>query len=306
MRFKYIFFTLGFLCGISSAIAQQTGVGTLDPTRPLEVRTAGETVIVDESGKIGIGVADPITAIDLRNGANQAMALGMTDQTAAEAGAGAVRYNPSPALGVQGFMEFSDGTSWIPYYPYGKPRIIVMAEKNNHNIEVMDSPNSFVTPGNYTGGIPSFASSYLTHWDKLLDSDSGITTEDNFDAVTGEFVAPRAGVFLCTFTYVLADAPINPTGDAQLEALWEVRNSNNQVTQVIKTNNGFPVNTSSNARVGVACTVTLYLEEGDRLRPFAWMNMAPRTGNNNTQRYNNSRRELYLFPGYNVLSIIEQ
>src|SRR5690606_15206919 len=272
----------------------QVGIGTQNPQFPIEVVTSGENVIVDDTGKIGVGLTAPKVAIDLRAGTNGAMAIGMTDQSASEAGAGAIRYNPNPAIGVQGYIEYSDGTEWIGYHPYGKPRIVVIAEKTNNNVNVFE--NGYVAIGDYTDGIPARSATYLTHWTEKLDSDSG-TDRNNFDPLTGEFIAPRAGVYFATFTFALEPREVNTVAGNQVEAIWEVRDNTNAIIQRIKTNNGYPSDTGAEASgnsvmVGSSCTVSLYLNEGDKLRPFVWTNVSWDPVGTNDFKYNSSKRRL--------------
>lgn len=282
--------------------AQHTGIGTRNPSGTLEINTTGDDVYIDNTGKIGLGVSLPKVAIDLRNGTNQSFAVGTTTQTATAAGAGALRYNPTPAIGVKGYMEYSDGTKWITIYPYGKPRIFVMAEKTTNNVTVFET--GAVAIGDYTQGLPMRSSSYLTNWTQKLDSDSG-TDMDNFNPTTGEFIAPRAGIYVATFTFALESNEVNTVDGNQIEAIWEVRNASNTVTQRVKTASGFPMDTGSypalQVMTGAACTVSVYLNAGDKLRPFAWADLAW-----NPTVYSTSRRPFQNTGGYNVLTIVEQ
>lgn len=292
----------------SSMVFAQMGINTTNPVNPLEIVTTGETTIIDNTGKIGVGLTAPKVAIDLRAGTNGAMAIGMTDQSASEAGAGAIRYNPNPAIGVQGYIEYSNGTEWIGYHPYGKPRIVVIAEKTNNNVNVFE--NGYVAIGDYTDGIPARSATYLTHWTEKLDSDSG-TDRNNFDPLTGEFIAPRAGVYFATFTFALEPREVNTAAGNQVEAIWEVRDNTNAIIQRIKTNNGYPSDTGAEASgnsvmVGSSCTVSLYLNEGDKLRPFVWTNVSWDPDGSNDFKYNYSKRRLNNSGGYNVLTIVEQ
>lgn len=283
---------------LSNIVSAQIGIDITNPNpaNALEINTT-EKVIIDKTGKIGIGVAAPKTAIDLRSGTNGSMAIGMTDQSAFEAGAGALRYNPNPAIGVQGYIEYSDGTVWVPILPYGKPRIVVMAEKTNNNSTVFE-PGQWPI-GNYTDGIPGRSAAYLTSWTEKLDSDSG-QSRTNFNPATGEFIAPRAGVYLATFNFALAPSQVNSSFyENQTEAIWEVRNSSNEIIQKIKTNNGYPQDTGNPPNaviVGSACAASLYLNAGDKLRPFVWINVS----------WDPDKRPLLNTGGYNDLTIIEQ
>lgn len=292
---KTIWCIIVFTCNLSFSFGQ-TGINTKTPAQPTEIITSAGKVVITEEGNLGIGVENPNLAIDLRKGTNGAMAIGMTDQTAADAGAGAIRYNPRPAIGVQGFIEFSDGEEWIGYHPYGKPRLVVMAEKTNNNVTVFETGAAPV--GDYTNGIKNRSSTYLTYWTEKLDSDSGTST-NNFDPAKGEFIAPREGVYFATFTFALAENRVNgggSPGNNQVEAIWEVRNPTNQIIQRIKTNNAYPSDTPAKTVIGSACTVSLYLNKGDKLRPFVWMNID----------WGGEDRPLLNTGGYNVLTIVEQ
>ncbi|AZB36313.1 hypothetical protein EG351_07000 [Chryseobacterium bernardetii] len=252
----------------------QIGVGVDNPANPVEVKTDAGKVTIDKTGKIGVLVANPKVAIDLRSGTNGAVALGNTDKTAVQAGAGALRYVASPAIGVKGYLEFSDGTNWVSFFPKGKPRIVVMANKVTQDTYLFESGTpSEIGP---KSGIVQRRSSYLTNWTEKLDSDSGVPT-NNFDPSTGEFIAPRTGVYFATFTFALQSSQVNTGGNNQTEAIWEVRNPAGTITQRVKTNNGYASDTgiSPNAvPVGSACTVSVYLNKGDKLRPFTWITVA--------------------------------
>jgi hypothetical protein len=276
----------------------QIGLGVGDPVNPVEIRTDAGKVIVDNTGKVGVLVASPKVAIDLRSGTNGSVALGNTDKTAVQAGAGALRYVPSPAIGVKGYLEFSDGTDWVSFFPKGKPRIVVMASKITQDTYVFESgiPAEIGTKS----GIVQRRSSYLTNWQEKLDSDSGVPT-NNFDPATGEFIAPRTGVYFATFTFALQSSQVNTGGNNQTEAIWEVRNPAGNITQRVKTNNGYASDTGGSPNavpVGSACTVSVYLNKGDKLRPFTWITVA---FDGTTSQFDTSGSGVY-----NSLTIVEQ
>ncbi|WP_185155108.1 hypothetical protein [Chryseobacterium sp. c4a] len=252
----------------------QIGMGVDNPTSPVEIKTDAGKVIIDNTGKLGVLVANPKVAIDLRSGTNGSVAIGNTDKTAAQAGAGALRYVASPAIGVKGYLEFSDGTNWVSFFPKGKPRIVVMANKVTQDTYVFESGNS--SEIGTKSGIMQRRSSYLTNWTEKLDSDSGVPTS-NFNPATGEFIAPRTGVYFATFTFALQSSQVNTGGNNQTEAIWEVRNAAGTITQRVKTNNGYASDTGASPNavpVGSACTVSVYLNKGDKLRPFTWITVA--------------------------------
>lgn len=274
----------------------QIGFGIQSPVNPVEIKTDAGNVIVDNTGKVGVLVASPKAAIDLRSGTNGSMAIGNTDKTADQAGAGALRYVASPAIGVKGYLEFSDGTNWVSFYPKGKPRILVMAKKTTQDTYVFESTiPAEIGP---KSGIVQRRSSYLTNWTEVFDSDSGVPTT-NFTPATGEFVAPRAGVYFATFTFALQASQVNTGGNNQTEAIWEVRNPAGNITQRVKTNNGYASDTGANTvPVGSACTVSVYLNKGDKLRPFTWITV----GFDGTI----SQFDVSGSGVYNALTIVEQ
>ncbi len=252
----------------------QIGFGVENPANPIEINTDAGKVVIDNTGKLGVLVPSPKVAVDLRSGNNGSVAIGNTDKTAGQAGAGALRYVASPAIGVKGYLEFSDGINWVSFFPKGKPRIVVMASKVTQDTYVFESatPSEIGTQS----GIVQRRSSYLTNWVERLDSDSGVPT-NNFDPATGEFIAPRTGVYFATFTFALQPSQVNTGGNNQTEAIWEVRNPGGTITQRVKTNNGYASDTGASPNavpVGSACTVSAYLNKGDRLRPFTWITVA--------------------------------
>lgn len=270
-RLISIFIALSFTINNINA---QIGIGLPNPTNPVEIKTDAGNIIIDNSGKIGTLAANPKVALDLRNNVNGSVAIGNTTKTAAQAGAGALRYVASPAIGVKGYLEFSDGSNWVSFFPKGKPRIIVMASKTTQDTYVFES----ATPSEIgiKSGIVQRRSSYLTNWTEKLDSDSGVPTS-NFDPATGEFIAPRDGVYFATFTFALQSSQVNTGSNNQTEAIWEVRNPSGTITQRIKTNNGYSSDTGASPNavpVGSACTVSVYLNKGDKLRPFTWITVA--------------------------------
>ncbi len=112
-RLISIFIALSFTINNINA---QIGIGLPNPTNPVEIKTDAGNIIIDNSGKIGTLAANPKVALDLRNNVNGSVAIGNTNKTAAQAGAGALRYVASPAIGVKGYLEFSDGSNWVSFF----------------------------------------------------------------------------------------------------------------------------------------------------------------------------------------------
>src|SRR5690606_1219053 len=310
MKIQYYIYTCLGLFSFFSASAQMH-IGDRNSNQAMEVKTSGANTIVTTDGKMGVQMDAPILKLDLRSLTEEGtLALGWTDQTAAQAGKGALRYNPTVTWGgVHGFIEYSDGTVWVPFYPKGKPRIVVMAEKNNNDVRV-DGP-SFVTAGHYTGGVPPRTSTYPTNWTEKVDMDSG-TPGNYFDPTRGEFKAPRTGMYLATFTFALEKAPVQHEEHNYWEAIWQVIDKNGNHRYDIKSNNGYPSDSGSSPNgvvVGSYCTGMLYLEEGDIARPFIWgkteFTNGPNATGTNQQKYDKTKRPFILNKGFNVLTIME-
>lgn len=99
----------------------QVGIGTSNPQQVLHVDALknntttttnknDDDVVVNASGQLGIGTINPMTKVDVRSSQDSnAIGIGNTTLTAAAAGAGALRYNT-----VSKFLEYSDGTNWVP------------------------------------------------------------------------------------------------------------------------------------------------------------------------------------------------
>ena len=75
------------------------------------------------------------------------------------------------------------------------------------------------------------------------------------------------------------------------------------IIQRVKTNNGYSSDSGNAAAnklpVGTACTVSVYLNQGDKLRPFSWI--STEFNDNYLSQFNVSRAGQY-----NVLTIVEQ
>ncbi|MHC5310344.1 complement C1q domain-containing protein [Myroides sp. LJL116] len=310
MKIKKIIYSIGCFFTLFSVVAQ-VQIGTKNSNHAMEVKTTGDTTIITNDGKVGVGNASPILNLDLRSlSQDGTLALGWTDQSASQAGKGALRYNPAVTWGgINGYIEYSDGNVWVPFYPKGKPRIVVMAEKNTNNVRV--DQGGFVDAGNYTGGVPPRTSTFPTNWTKRVDMDSGVAG-NYFDATKGEFKAPRTGMYLVTFTFALAKAPVEHEEHNYWEAIWQVIDKNGQHRYDIKSNNGYPSDSGSAPNgvvVGSYCTAMVFLEQGDVARPYIWgkteYTNGPYATGNSQARYDKTKRPFILNSGFNVLTVIE-
>jgi len=216
-----ILMTLSFQCVFS-----QIGINTPNPQGILHIDgqkdnpVSGPTftpaqqsndILVNSTGKIGVGTLVPVTKVDARNSGNGAIGFGASSLTALAADEGAVRYNNG--------VEYSNGNEWLPLLT-AQPtnnKVIVIAAKTNNNVKL-------ATPSipTITAGLQNRASNYLVDWSKTFESNSGTS----FNAATGIFTAPRNGIYVASFTTDLAPLAINYTTDPlnpiQIEAIWQL------------------------------------------------------------------------------------
>ena len=86
MKIKYYIYTCLGLFSFFSASAQMH-IGDRNSNQAMEVKTSGANTIVTTDGKMGVQMDAPILKLDLRSLTEEGtLALGWTDQTAAQAG----------------------------------------------------------------------------------------------------------------------------------------------------------------------------------------------------------------------------
>lgn len=193
-------------------------------------------VIFTASGEIGVGTLSPATKLDVRsaNNTDNAIGIGETTQTAAVAGAGAMRYNPLNG----GKMQYSDGVVWQDLISAPTKAVVVA------NIQA----------ANFAIKIPYQVSTGIAGWNEISDP----TT--NFNSATGVFTAPRTGVYLVSFTYDFVRIPI--VSGYFSEARYVVNGS----TVVKKCIKSFS-NTSKQAQIAGSCVAGVQLNKGDTFQP---------------------------------------
>ncbi|MFP3598660.1 hypothetical protein [Chryseobacterium sp. SIMBA_029] len=209
----------GILIFSVSTAAAQTGFFTPNPVHPLQIDAAKDNgaapdatklsndVVATIDGKLGVGVLNPVTKVDLRSPDNKGIVgLGTSTQTPAVAGAGAIRYNAG------GFLEYSDGEQWIAL-PLAPPTKALVNASNS-------------TSQNITTGT----STYITGWTETVDVGNNFNNNDTF-------TAPRDGFYLVSFSITLA------SGNIPKNTFIETAIESSQVTDnipIYKTVNSYP------------------------------------------------------------------
>jgi len=209
----------GILIFSASTVAGQIGFFTPNPLQSLQIDAAKDNgaapdaaklsndVVATSDGKLGIGILNPVTKVDLRSPDNKGLVgLGTSTQTPAVAGAGAIRYN------VGGFLEYSDGEQWIAL-PLAAPTKALVNASNS-------------TSQNITTGT----STYITGWTETVDVGNNFNNNDTF-------TAPRDGFYLVSFSITLA------SGNIPKNTFIETAIESSQVTDnipIYKTVNSYP------------------------------------------------------------------
>ncbi|SHF53787.1 hypothetical protein [Dysgonomonas macrotermitis] len=204
-RFQFVI----FLFSIIFTGYAQIGINTDSPTTLLDVvsssaTTTGKAFIITNSdntetfqvrndGYIGIGVPNPLVKLDLRSAslaAENALGIGYTSQTAANAGAGAIRYNDTEQT-----LEYSDGTDWLRLQA-NPDRAMVIAQNSSGQTAYPASGTALVTN--------------IVNWTSIYDR------TNSFNASTGYFTAPRDGIYSISVTGVFSNTNMNAGGQYEL------------------------------------------------------------------------------------------
>lgn len=203
----------------ASKITAQVGFFTPNPSHPLQIDAAKDNgatpdatnlsndVVVTSDGKLGVGLLNPVTKVDVRSPDNKGIiGVGTNTQTPAAAGAGAIRYNSG------GFLDYSDGEQWISL-PLAPPtKALVNASKSS----IQSIPDNTVT--------------YIKGWSETVDLGNDFNNDDTF-------TAPRDGFYLVSFSITLANGNI-PKNTFIETAIESSRLTNN--IPIYKTVNSYP------------------------------------------------------------------
>jgi len=230
-------------------VQAQTGVFTKDPMQTFHVDAAKDNssvppaapqilndVVVTSDGKLGVGLLNPITKVDVRSADQKGIiGLGTSTQTAAAAGGGAIRYNTG------NIIQYSDGVAWHNLPMTLPPKALVLAHKSS----ALTFTNNAITQ--------------VDGWSVLTDAQS------NFTASSGTFTAPRNGFYIVSFNITLADA--NIAQNSRIETIIESSTGTNNI-QTYRSVNSYPawdVSTVSNI-VGGNCTAIFNLSAGNTIQ----------------------------------------
>lgn len=285
---------IGFAMLLSGDIfAQQTGVRTQNPntgTRfhldaandnaatPTNAQRLND-ILVTMEGALSVGVTNPATRVDLRSGLpHSIIGLGMTSQTAAEAGAGALRYNPNPieptdpASNHRG-LEYSDGIDWH-MVSNNAPKAMVIARKPT------------------TQSVSYNVWTQVTNWTEDLDNES------TFNASTGVFTAPRDGFYSFHFSARFANYNTANNNRHIVLSIDNMSSNPNNLTR-FRSVFTYPSNGLVSRTIAAAgmCYAVYDLNEGDTV-VFNLVQRLTNTNNSLSLNTNNNGR-------YTTISIIE-
>jgi len=238
-------------------MAAQTGVYTQDPGHPLHIDGADDNavsptatqlqndVVVTSDGKLGVGVLNPVTRVDIRSSDDKGIiGVGTNSQTAAAAGAGAIRYDSGNTL------QYSDGLGWHDLPLVLPPKALVLANK---------STTQSIAQNN--------TSQYITNWAVSEDA------HGNFNNTNGIFQAPRDGFYIVSFNVTLASAAIS--NNTRIETIIESNNTTDNIG-AYRCVNSYPAWEAllplSNL-VGGSCNAIFNLKTGNTIRFRVWHNL---------------------------------
>lgn len=281
---------------IPMSLFGQVGINTSAPQAPLHIDGAKDNndavptgsaiyndVIINNKGNIGVGNIAPKTKLDLRtanNSYDNSIGIGYTAQSAAQTGAGALRYVPVNG----GNMQYSDGVKWLQLQNANITKANLVARILNG---AFTPPTQFAYNTNQT----------VINFDIVNDN------TNSFNANTGVFTIPRDGVYLITFGYDFVNYWIN-TGSS-IEVRF-VQNGN----FIKKCRRSFSSygnsNTVTNARqsqAGGSCVGALSFAKGDTF--YVTINQTTYNGNL-SMRLSTSGSPTSPDAGFNHLTILEQ
>lgn len=280
-RLYWVVLVIGGLFFNGSAKAQETrtGVNTRNPQGILHVDGKGDNpkntaptaqqaandVLIDDKGFIGVGTLNPKVKLDLRSVVDyNAFGLGTTNLSAATAEEGAIRYEANEKK-----IQSSDGVNWITTIVPPTKAVVVARMGNSFSV----AKNQDVV---------------ITGWDEIHD------LTNSFNPSTGQFTAPRDGVysFMLTFNFV--------TGDVAKGSQVEVQFARSNGTILARSYKTFGKSMRP-TQAGGAANITLSLKQGDVIVPRIRQNITL-SGSRSLRTHTD-----YSHPngGFNNLTIIE-
>jgi hypothetical protein len=241
--YKLLVFFLPF------SMQAQTGIFTKDPMQTFHVDGAKDNnvvpptasqilndVVVTSEGKLGVGLLNPKTKVDVRSADQKGIiGLGTSTQVAAAAGGGAIRYSTGNVI------QYSDGAAWHNLPMTLPPKALILANKSS------------------TLTFNNNATTVVNGWSVLTDAQS------NFNGTSGTFTAPRNGFYIVSFNITLASA--NIAQNSRIETIIESNTATSNI-QTYRSVNSYPawdVSTVSNI-VGGNCTAIFNLSAGNTIQ----------------------------------------
>ncbi len=190
-----------------------------------------------DNGKAGLVNEQPITTLDLRGFAtNQFLGIGMSNASASEVKAGAIRY-----VATARELHYSDGTEWI-------------------NLESSIKRPYLVASNNYVAG--SYPSNKITRVTGFVASHDSYAS---FNASTSVYTAPKDGMYSVSFT-ISFNRVLSISANSYILATWSTNTGNS-----IKNIQAFPI--GGTGQVGITCAGTIYLSAGEEIYPEIWHNL---------------------------------
>ncbi|WP_312554965.1 C1q-like domain-containing protein [Empedobacter brevis] len=209
--------------------------GKKDNQSPPTTEQAENDFVVATNGNVGVGTITPAVKLDLRSTSNlNALGIGSTSKTAEAVGAGAIRYVDVSG----GKLQVSDGTQWMDIYSTPKKSFVVA------RIRTADKAIKFA----YN------TASVLAGWEVTNDVSS------NFNGTTGEFTAPRDGVYTFSFAYDFVQEGSTFLANSSVESQF-VKNNNLIEVKCLKTYG----KSTRGAQAGGNCVSSMKLNENDKV-----------------------------------------
>jgi len=223
-----------FFFGSTFSLFAQIGINTKDVKGAFHVdgkidnfstptnEQANNDFVVTTNGNIGVGTITPVTKLDLRStsNSNNALGIGFTSRTAESVGAGVIRYVNTSG----GKLQISDGIQWMDIYS-------VKAIKFTYNTATI-----------------------IAGWEITND------ISNNFNATTGEFVAPRDGVYTFSFAYDFVQEGNAFLANSSVESQF-VKNTNVIEVKCLKTYG----KSTRGAQAGGSCVSSMKLKQNDKV-----------------------------------------